>query len=456
MNQLLFELNLPKEDLDKSPQKKEKISGSKSINYACRDQIEFLINCLDSLIPQDHRVRDVWDFVDKMDLSCFHDDIKILSDCKGPRTTDPKIFMALWLYAILEGIASARHIARLCLEHHAYIWICGNVSINYHSLSDFRTKGGDKFLKILQESIAIMWKSGLFNPKTAAQDGTKVKANAGYSLFKTEKTLIDYLREANEYINTLQKEIEENPSALSQREKASKERTARERKERVEKAQTELEKYRNERIQSAKSNHNKLTQDDIDKMRASVTDPECRKMKMGDGGFRLAYNVQFATSIDKKVILGVDVVNTLDPGTLNVMMHQVKENLEKIGCPMPDKWLADSAYANKNDAQEAEDNFSEVTFYSPPTSTQKKVDPLTPRKNDNEAMKKLRARMGTDEAKEIFKKRASTAEFANAVTKNRGMDKFLVRGIEKVKNMAFLYAIAHNMIQYFSYCSHML
>ena len=115
-------------------------------------------------------------------------------------------------------------------------------------------------------------------------------------------------------------------------------------------------------------------------------------MKMGDGGFRLAYNVQFATSTDKKVIVGVEVVNTLDPGTLVSMMQQVKENLEEIECPNPSKWLADSAYANKDDAEQAEKHFPDTTLYSPPTGNGK-VDALTPRKNDNLAMIELRKRM---------------------------------------------------------------
>jgi transposase len=447
MSQLSLNLDLP-DNTKSDPNQNTPVAGKKHVRRPNRNQIEFKVSCVDDLLPSEHRARDVWDYTSKLDLSIFHNDIRISEGSGGPGTIDPQILLTLWLYGILEGICSARHIARLCTMHHAYIWICGGVSINYHTLSDFRNRDRDSFLRLLQESIAIMWKLGLFNPEEAAQDGTRGKADAGSGSLKKEATLDDYLAKAIQYIEELEKELATNPSASTQREKAARRRAANDRKERLEQAQAELKEYKQFRIQSSKENHNKLTKEDIKNLRVSTTDPECRKMKMGDGGFRPAYNVQFATSTDKKVILGVDVVNTLDPGTLCSMMQTVTKNLKEIGCPSPSKWLADSAYANRNDAQQAKDNFSEITLYSPPIGNGK-VDALTPRKTDNPAMIELRQRMGTEEAKVIYKKRGSTAEFPNATAKNRGMREFLVRGLFKVRNMALIYAVVHNMSMYF-------
>jgi transposase len=423
--------------------------GRKSIRFANRNQIEFKISYLDELLPQEHRARDVWEYVSQLDSTTFHDEIKVVEGSGGPRTADPKILLGLWLFGMLEGISSARHIARLCQEHHAYIWLCGGVTINYHSLSDFRTKNHDGFLKLLQESIAIMWKSGVFAPDEVAQDGTRVKANAGFSQYRTEKTLDQYLEQAKEHIAKMEIELSKDPSFLSRREKSAKERAIKERAARIKKAKEELIAHKAERIAISKKNHNKLTQEEIDKMRCSVTDPECRKMKMGDGGFRLAYNVQFTTSTNKNVILGVDVVNTLDPGTLVPMMRQVLKNLSSFDCPPPSRWLVDSAYANNEDLETAKKNFPNSTIYSSPTSTQKGVDPLEPRKNDKPAMVELRVRMQSNEAKEIYSKRGAAAEHSNATAKNMGMREFLVRGLSKVKQMALLYALAHNMMVYF-------
>lgn len=445
MDQYLFEI--PPSDITK--EKTETFYGKKSLRNAVRNQVEITISCLDDLLPQEHRARDVWEYVNQLDDSYFLNNIKVIEGCGGPRSADPKILLSLWLYSMLEGIASARHIARLCKEHHAFIWLCGGVSINYHTLSDYRSKNSEGFLKLLQESIAIMWKSGVFSPDEVAQDGTRVKANAGFSQYRTEQTLDRYLEEAKKHIKNLEDELSNDPTILSRREKSAKERVSKERISRVQKARDELKVHKKQKMISAKKNHHKLTQEDIDKMRCSITDPECRKMKMGDGGFRLAYNVQFGTSVDKNVILGVDIVNTLDPGTLIPMMQQVQENLRSVGCPTPSKWLVDSAYANNEDLDLAEQQFPNITIYSTPTSPLKGVDPLEPRKNDKPAMRELRERMKSEKAKNIYNKRGAAAEHSNATTKNMGMTEFLVNGLSKVKHMALLYAIAHNMLSFF-------
>lgn len=329
MSQLLFDIQVS--DNSKIPSNENLSSlGRKSIRSPKRDQVEFSVACIDDLLPAEHRARDVWEYVSSLDLSTFQSDIKIMEGNAGPRTADPRILLALWLFGMLEGIASARHIARLCTMHHAYIWICGGVTVNYHSLSDFRTNHSDKFRLLLQESIALMWNAGIFKPEVAAQDGTRVKANAGGNSLRRQPTLTQYLKEAEEYLDQLDKELAANPAAATLREKSAQQRAARERKERLEQAHSEMTNYKEERIKSSKKNHNSLSQKDIDDMKTSTTDPECRKMKMGDGGYRPAYNVQFATSTDKKIILGVHVVNTLDPGTLAPMMQMVKKIWRKL------------------------------------------------------------------------------------------------------------------------------
>lgn len=447
MNQLFLDFDVL--DCSTSDFGKDKPSTStKSIRTSNRNQIEFRIGTVDDVIPKTHRARAVWDYVCSLNLEPFYGKIKVTKGYGGPRATDPKILLALWLYALLEGVISARRIAELSKLHYAYIWICGGISVNYHTLSDFRTQQPDLFRRLLEESIALMWKTGEFNPKIVAQDGTRIKADASSSSAKKELTIEKYLIEASAYLKALEKEHTANPGAFSLREKEAQKKAARERQDRLEQAKAELEQYKKNRAELAKKNHNHLSEKEIADTKVSVTDPECRKMKMGDGGFRLAYNIQFATSVHKKVILGVDVVNTLDPGTLGPMMNQVKKTLATIGCPMPNKWLADSAYANKADAEVAEESFDETVLYSPPTKNGN-LDEFTPRKTDNTAMANLRKRMSEEESQIIYKERAPTAEFANAVAKNRGMGKSLVCGLNKVLSMSLLYAVAHNMTVYF-------
>ena len=119
MDQLLLDISISKND--GADANEQIVKGKKSIRYANKDQIEFTVARLDDLIPKDHRVRDVWAYTSQLDLSCFHEDIKILEGCPGPPKADPQILLTLWLYATLEGITSGRQLARLCQEHHAYI-----------------------------------------------------------------------------------------------------------------------------------------------------------------------------------------------------------------------------------------------------------------------------------------------------------------------------------------------
>jgi transposase len=445
MNDFLFDIqpyNTAKED-------KQQVSGRKRIRRADREQYEFKTECIDDLIAQDHRARDVWEYVSSMNLDCFHDEIRVTEYSPGPGTLDPKIAMSLWLFAALNGIVSARELERLCQEHHAYIWICGGASVNHHTLSDFKRSNPQKFMSVLQGSIAIMWKTGAFHPDEITQDGTRIKANAGSSSFKREETLEDYLLKAESLIKRLEEELKANPAAYSLRQKAAKERSARERKERIEKAKSELSEYKKTRTEAGKRSHHSLSTEEESKMKISITDPECRKMKMGTGGFRPAYNVQFATSTKGRVVVGVEVVNTQDPGTMVPMIKQVCKNLASIGCPMPSKWIADGIYANKSDVNLTAEYFKDIDLYAPPMGNQY-VDGLSERKGDSPAMSKLRKRMSTKEGKEIYNKRCSTAEFTNAVVKNRGMFETLTRGLNKVTNMALIYAVMHNMMRFWS------
>ena len=103
-----------------------------------REQLQWAPVDLESLLSQDHAARAIWGFLEKLDLSGFYGAIKAVVDRPGRPTTDPQVLLALWLMATVEGIGSARRLARLCDEHDAYRWLCGGVPINYHMLSDFR------------------------------------------------------------------------------------------------------------------------------------------------------------------------------------------------------------------------------------------------------------------------------------------------------------------------------
>lgn len=170
-------------------------------------------------------------------------------------------------------------------------------------------------------------------------------------------------------------------------------------------------------------------------------------MKMGDGGYRLGFNVQFATGMKSRVIFGTEVVNTLDPGTSPGMMQKVHLTIKHLNMMDPKSWNADSAYSSKADVEAAAMLFPNCRYFSP-AKLKKGIDPKKVQKRDSEAVVKWRETLETDEMKESYSQRSSTAEFSNAQTKNQGMRQFLVRGFRKVRGMVNLHAISHNITRY--------
>jgi transposase len=168
---------------------------------------------LDSLLPEDHRARLVWEYVQGLDLSRLYEQVRAVEGRAGRDAIEPRIPMALWLYATLEGVGSARQLGRLCDDHVAYRWICGGVSVNYHTLSDFRTAHPEVLDDLLTHSVATLMHEGLVTLHRVAQDGMRVWADAGAASFRRRVTLKECRSQAQEQVESLRQELEEDPGA---------------------------------------------------------------------------------------------------------------------------------------------------------------------------------------------------------------------------------------------------
>jgi transposase len=397
-----------------------------------RGQVECLPFSLDELLPEEHEARAVWDFVEGQNFQPLYEQIQAVAGNAGRPAIDPKILLTLWLYATLKGVGSARELERLCENHLAYRWICGGVSVNYHSLADFRVDHGKYFDKLLTESVAVLLHEGLVDMESVAQDGMRVRAAAGTASFRRRETLENCLAEAEEQVRKLRAELEADPQAGSKRQRAARERTARERSERVRKALEKLPE-----IEARKATAKK------DKARASTTDAEANVMKMGDGGFRPAYNVQFATDTKTQIITGVDAITSgSDQGQLAPMVEQHQERYQQV----PPAMLADGGFAQKEDIERAAAD-GIVVFAPVKKLRNSDADPHVPHPDDSPAVAEWRVRMGTAEAKETYKNRAATAECVNALARNRGLQQFRVRGLVKVRAVVLLYALVQNLMR---------
>ena len=213
------------------------VGGTPRFHAAERNQIEFRACCWNELLPNEHEARVVWDYVTQLELSPLYGKIKAVEHRPGHPPIDPRILMALWLYATLRGIGSARELARRCGEagEVPFQWICGDVSVNHHTLSNFRT-GNVEFLNdLLTHSVATLRDQGLVTLDRVAQDGLKVRASAGTGSFRRRPTLEKHLAEAAEQVQALQAELEAAADTASRRQKAARERAARDRAERCKK-----------------------------------------------------------------------------------------------------------------------------------------------------------------------------------------------------------------------------
>lgn len=413
--------------------------GEARVNRAVRNQMEMVVRALDSVIPDNHPARAIWGFLERLELSSFYSSIKSVVTSPGRPATDPQVLLALWVYATVEGIGSARRLERLCREQDGYRWLAGGVPINYHMLSDFRVEHKEDLGRLLSEIIASMMAAGLVRLKGVAQDGLRVRASAGSSSFRRRERLSECLRQAKEQVERLAEEGDEGES--SRREEAARERAARERQERVERALKNLEQ-----VQAAKERRKKRPKrgKKISESRASTTDPEARVMKMPDGGFRPAYNVQLATDVESRVIVGVGVSNRgSDQGEALGMEEQVSE---RAGKP-PERYLLDAGFINLKQIEEMKRSGVEV--YAPPKPSR---GGRPPKAKDRPEVARWRARMATEEGKRVYKDRCSSAEWVNAQMRERhGVRQFNVRGLAKVTAVVLLVAIAHNLLRWMAF-----
>jgi transposase len=398
-----------------------------------RTQVELRPSDLDALLPERHRARLVWDYGERADLSRMYAGIRAVEGGSGRTAIAPEILFALWLYATLEGVGTARELARLTQAHDAYRWICGGVQVNYHTLSDFRTAHTEALDGLLSDSVAALMAAGAVTLKRVAQDGMRVRASAGAASFRRGESLERCLEEARAQVQALKQQREDDPGAVTRRQQAARERAARERQERVEKALERLPELAKLKVKQGKK---------PEEARACTTDAEATVMKMADGGFRPAYNAQYATDTQSQVIVGVEAVTIgSDMGQLVPMVEQVGERCGQH----PAQWLVDGGYP----AHEQLDQAAEHTVVYAPLPKPKSAitDPYLAKDNDSPAVGAWRKRMGTDEAKELYKERAATAECVNALARQRGLRLLRVRGTGKVRGVLLMYALAHNLMR---------
>ena len=412
--------------------------GAPRLREPVRDQVELRAVDIDSLIGQDHPARVIWAYVERLDLSELEDRVKARENTPGHPPPSPRLLLALWLYATSDGVGSARALDRLCESHDVYRWLSGGVSLNYHTLSDFRVGCADLLDRLLVEHLAALSRAGLVDLEKLAQDGVRIRASAGTGSFRREATLDRQMAQAQAVVDDLKREVDADPEASNRRIRGARERAARERNERVQAAQAALAEIKRKRKQlDAKGGNGKKPKEP----RASTTDPQARVMKMPDAGFRPAYNVQVASAAGELIVVAIDVENNgSDRGLMRPMLERLRARLKRL----PRRHLVDGGYCYSEDIEWAHGEGIEV--YCPPPESRSGVDPFLPRSSDGPGVAAWRARMASEAGKAQYQAR-TICECIHARWRNWNLRQLTVRGIEKVRTVVLWYALTNNILQ---------
>jgi len=444
--------------------------GAPRVQSAVRNQVELRACDLDATLPAEHQARAVWAFVQSLDLQGLYAQIRAVEGSVGRAPIDPAILMSLWLYATLDGVGSARELDRLCDSEDAYRWLCGGVGVNHHTLGDFRVEHAQWLDEQLTRTVAALLSQGLVSMNRVAHDGMRVRAHAGAASFRRRETLAQLLQEAQAQVQALKREVGEDPGVGTRRVRAARQRGAVEREQRIAgaiEAMSEIDKVLSGKRKKRPAELAVQNQPEAEpsaaqpakepkpprppkppkppkepkEPRVSTTDCEARVMKMPDGGFRPAFNAQLAVDTGTMIITGVELINS--GSDMNQMLPMHDQHQARYG-RVPGQWLTDGGFAKHDHIEQLEARAT--TVFAPVVAPRdQQRDRHEPLPDDSDALGQWRERMGTDEAKRVYKERAASIECTNAHLRNRGLQRFNVRGLSKARAVLLWHALAHNL-----------
>lgn len=480
----------------------------RKLKFVDRNQLRMLMLDVDSLVAADHKARAIWELTGKLDLSGFLKGIRSEVGQAGREHHDPRLLVAIWLYAYSESISSAREVSRQMEHEPGLRWLTGLEGINHTTLSEFRTAHREALDEIFTELLAVLEGAGLVDLEQVMHDGTKIQAQASGSSFRREKTVLERLEKARRVVEELgDPDDEQKPT----RRDAARRRAAQEQVEVLERAARELEEI----------HKTKRTAEEKAAARVSITEPEARPMKHGnDGGIAPSYNVQITTDAKNKVIVeqGVNQCSSDAGVSLRDVVREVEGRLDR----KPGQMVADGGYTNRNNivelaesgvdfigslpdreqrqagarkssgiaAEFAGDRFPKAAegqgLICPQGQLLELVRQNHKRGNVYEVYQAsgqvcsqcechqhccpkgfekgrsvsvlieeakevaaLREKMGTEAARQAYKRRSEVAETPNAWIKEKfGIGKFRLRGLEKVKMETLWACLTYNVMQW--------
>jgi transposase len=269
---------------------------------------------VEGLIGADHAARAIWELSGTLDLSGFLLDNKSVEGRAGAERTDPRLLISVWVYGLTLGIGSARELERRLEQEPGLRWLCGDEAVNHHTLSDFRVEHGPALDKIFSQVLAALSQSGLVRLEELTVDGTKIQAQASAASLRREASLRERLEQAEAVVQ----ELSQGGGEGSARVQAARRRAAREQQQRLTQALQELQEIRCSKPAGER-----------EQARVSLSEPEARVMKNGQGGFAPSYNVQSVVDGAHKIVLDVEVTQAAGD------QQQLRPALERLQAKLP-------------------------------------------------------------------------------------------------------------------------
>jgi transposase len=297
------------------------------------DRKQLLLRAIDveRLIEEEHPARAIWEFVGRLDLTRYQEQIRSVAGWAGRPAWDPQLLVSLWIYSYSRGVSSARAIERLCEYEPAYQWLTGMESISAHTLSDFRVDHAEALKELFVQALGLLSAEGLITLERVMQDGTRIRACAASSGFRSKPRIEAYLEQARETVETLDAQSEEQSSRQA---RAARERGKRERLERLESALKEFDK-----LKASKSRVE----------RVSTSDADARVMKQAEGGSAPSYNVQISTDAANSLIVDIEVTQAgSDYQQLKPAMQRLEQSLHRA----PHQVVVDGGYVSTHNIVE--------------------------------------------------------------------------------------------------------
>lgn len=411
-----------------------------------------IVQCPDDLVPAGHPVRMVMALVETLDVSRFAEPIKAREGVAGRDATDPRLLVGLWMYGCIRGIGSARELARGCEESAPFRWLCGGVGVNHRLLSDFRGDHGAALDDLFTQVIASLVDKGLVSVSRVSQDGVRVRVSAGADSFRREERLQKLLEESKQHVEELRRQLE-NPeiaAGLSTQQRAARRRAAAEKQQRLEQAIAQLPELKRKQAEAAeKAGQGKRGQKiRATEPRVSTSDAEARRMKMPNGGFNPACNVQLATDTASRALVGVAV--SYEGSDSAGLSEPMREQVEQRSGRKVEQHLLDGGYMRLTDIEGAHEQGVEVFLPPKPArNPERRGRELEPKPGDSQAVLAWKRRMASEEGQEIYRQRAATSETVNADLRSyRGLTQLTVRGLPKIQCVALWCALAYNVLHF--------